>query len=189
MGEASRDGSIQADEILGASLRGGCDSVTAAAPALPERNAHGNTRASKHHTRVTHLSSSFAALNAPSLSLTTTGREPDGWPATNYNAQDKEGPRNAPVVSLISANTNFHRRGLAEETVGDAYLTSRDTHCSEGERERGGGRITAAAVRREGAPWQELCGRETTAVTASRPWTVTLPPVHRQTRIFCQLIS
>jgi hypothetical protein len=125
--------------MLGASLRGGCDSVTAAAPALPERSTHGNKRAGKHHTQVTHLSSSFAALNEPSLSLTTTGREPGCWPETIYNAQHEEAPRSAPVVSLISANTNFHRRGLATETVGDAYLTQRQTHYSKGERGREGG--------------------------------------------------
>ena len=105
--------------ILGESLRGGCDSVTGAAPALPVR---AKQIKAVRDAVFTHLSSSFATLKAPSLSLTTTALEPEPAPRNSQNWHTNAGAQHAdvPLLWLMSANTNFHRRGFAAETFGDA---------------------------------------------------------------------
>jgi hypothetical protein len=72
----------------------------------------------------THRSSSFAGRNAPSLSLTTTARALVSVPAHCHKKVDDAQylESHEPTPSLMSANTNFHRRGLAAVTLGDAYL-------------------------------------------------------------------
>ncbi len=115
----------------------------------------------------------------------------------------------APPVSLMSAKTNFHRRGLAELTLGEGYLSARSVGtretesrvyvgCSNGIKRvqdghfnkfKGKGKGTEAAVKQEETPWEQAFGPGTAAAAALRPWTAQRFLACLQKRISCLLFS